>query len=181
MCWARCSAGAGGERVMAMINWVFYGLMALAVLLVLAGQMGWLSGKQPRDLGLKEGKLKRPSRTANSVSSQTALWPGAEAPGAEITPLALVPGLDGPATMARIQQVVQTMPGARVVESKPDYLYAHFTTKLLKYVDDVEFWFDPSAHAIHVRSASRLGSKDFGVNRARIEAIRQRLSTTPLK
>jgi len=39
----------------------------------------------------------------------------------------------------------------------------------------VEFWFDPAAGAVQVRSASRLGSKDFGVNRARIETLREAL------
>jgi len=46
----------------------------------------------------------------------------------------------------------------------------------MRFVDDTEFWFDPAAGVIHVRSASRVGSKDFGVNRARIEAIRARLN-----
>ena len=43
--------------------------------------------------------------------------------------------------------------GAKVIKSEPDYLYAQFTTRLMKYVDDVEFWFDPAANAIQVRSA----------------------------
>ena len=68
------------------------------------------------------------------------------------------------------------MPGAEVVKSEPDYLYAQFTTRLMKYVDDVEFWFDPAAQAVQVRSASRLGNRDFGVNRDRVEAIRQQLA-----
>jgi uncharacterized protein (DUF1499 family) len=67
--------------------------------------------------------------------------------------------------------------GAEVVKSEPDYLYAQFTTPVMKFVDDVEFWFDPATQAIQVRSASRLGSKDFGTNRSRVEAIRRRLAT----
>ena len=66
--------------------------------------------------------------------------------------------------------------GAAVIRSEPDYLYAQYTTRLMKYVDDVEFWFDPAKKVIQVRSASRLGSRDFGVNRSRIEAIRLRLA-----
>jgi uncharacterized protein (DUF1499 family) len=46
----------------------------------------------------------------------------------------------------------------------------------MKYVDDAEFWFDPGASVVQLRSASRLGRKDFGVNRARIESIRQALA-----
>ena len=66
--------------------------------------------------------------------------------------------------------------GAEVVKSEPDYLYAQFTTPVMKFVDDVEFWYDPAEQAIEVRSASRLGSKYFGTNRDRIEAIRRRLA-----
>jgi len=46
----------------------------------------------------------------------------------------------------------------------------------MRYVDDTEFWFDPGAGVVQVRSASRVGSSDLGVNRARIEAIRARLA-----
>ena len=78
--------------------------------------------------------------------------------------------------MARLAQIVEGMAGARIVERRSDYLYVQFTTKLMRFVDDTEFWFDPAAGVIHVRSASRVGSNDFGVNRARIEAIRARLN-----
>jgi len=67
------------------------------------------------------------------------------------------------------------MPGARVVTKQSDYLYVQFSTRLMRFVDDAEFWFDPASGLVQVRSASRLGRKDFGVNRARIEAIRARL------
>jgi len=42
------------------------------------------------------------------------------------------------------------------------------------FIDDVEFWQDPVAGVIQVRSASRLGQSDLGVNRRRIEEIRRR-------
>ena len=52
------------------------------------------------------------------------------------------------------------------------YLYAEFTSRLMRYVDDVEFLEDSTAGVIHVRSASRLGYTDLGANRKRIENIR---------
>ena len=55
---------------------------------------------------------------------------------------------------------------------EPGYLYAEFRSKLMGFVDDVEFLADPAAGVVHVRSASRLGRRDFGVNRSRIEALR---------
>jgi uncharacterized protein (DUF1499 family) len=148
-------------------------LAALAALALLAGQMGLLSGTPPAGLGVRDGRLVPPSRTPNSVSSQAALWPDRPVDYARIDPIALQG--DGPGTIARLKAVVEAVPGATVVESRPDYLYVQFTTRVMKFVDDAEFWFDPAAGVVQVRSASRIGRKDFGVNRARIEAIRARL------
>ena len=67
-------------------------------------------------------------------------------------------------------------PGAVAVEQRPDYLYAQFTTRWLKFVDDVEFWAAPASGMVQVRSASRLGQEDMGVNRERVELIRTRLA-----
>jgi uncharacterized protein (DUF1499 family) len=151
--------------------------LALAVVAVLlAARLGAFAGRMPADLGVRDGRLKPPSRTENSVSSQADLWPDAPQKAyARIAPLPL-PGGDAKAAIARIAAVVEDLPGARVVERRHDYLYAQFTTALMRYVDDVEFWVDPAAGVVQVRSASRLGSKDFGVNRARIESIRARLA-----
>lgn len=151
---------------------------ALPLLLLAAGQAGALAGRPPTDLGVRDGRLKPPSRTPNSVSSQAALWPGIpQRAYAQIAPLPLQG--DGPATIARLRSVVAAMPGAEVVEVRDDYLYARFTTRWLKFVDDAEFWVDPEAQVLQVRSASRLGQRDFGVNRARVEAIRAALDAAP--
>jgi uncharacterized protein (DUF1499 family) len=63
-----------------------------------------------------------------------------------------------------------------VVQAEGDYLRCEFSTPLMRYTDDVEFWFDPAAQVVQVRSASRLGYSDRGANRARIEALRARLA-----
>jgi uncharacterized protein (DUF1499 family) len=78
-----------------------------------------------------------------------------------------------------IRSIVQSAPGAKLVTSAPDYLYAQYTTPLMKYVDDVEFWFDATTNVIEVRSASRLGKSDLGLNRKRVEAIRVALALAP--
>ena len=151
-------------------------LMLLAT--IAAGQLGLLRGTPPDNLGLRDGKLKPPSKTPNSVSSQADLWPGhAQAGYARIAPLALAGDGDGDgqATMARIQAIVQATSGTTVVRAESGYLYATFSTRLLKFTDDVEFWFDAAHGVVQVRSASRLGRKDFGVNRARVESIRAQL------
>ncbi len=158
--------------------WAMGVIACLAVLLVVAGQFGLLQGSPPGSPGVREGRLKPPSPTPNSVSSQAKLYPGhAMLEYAQIAPFALRG--DGAATLARLRRIIEAMPGAKIVKSEPDYLYAQFTTRLLRFVDDAEFWFDPAAGAIQLRSASRLGRKDLGVNRQRIEAIRARLAVQP--
>lgn len=166
-----------------MLRWLLAGVGTagvVALLAVAAGQLGLLAGTPPTDLGVHEGRLKAPAPTPNSVSSQADLWPGhPRRDFARIAPLALVAtGADaGPATLARLRRIVEATPGARIVVARPDYLYATFTTPLMKFTDDVEFWFDPAAGVVQVRSASRLGEGDLGANRARVEALRARLAS----
>ena len=163
-------------------NLAAFAIFSLAVLAVLvalpllAGQLGWLSGKVPAGLGVHDGRLKPPSSMRNSVSSQADLHAGTEAlvDYARIAPLA--GGSDPGATMARLRTVIEAMPGARVVEARPDYLYVQFETRWLRFVDDAEFWASGREGAIHVRSASRMGRDDYGVNRERIEQIRAALA-----
>jgi uncharacterized protein (DUF1499 family) len=154
------------------LKWLLIAIVALAILGIIAGQLGMLSGKSPADLGVTDGKLKRPSKTNNSVSSQAKLWPGPTSSKADIAPITIPSGSTAAATMAALQKALQATSGARIVDSKPDYLRAECTTRLMKYVDDVEFWHDPAANVIHVRSASRLGREDFEANRKRVEALR---------
>ncbi|HMG59352.1 MAG TPA: DUF1499 domain-containing protein [Burkholderiales bacterium] len=157
-----------------LVIWSVVAILVLIVLAVAAGQLGFLQGTAPTDLGVRDGKLKPPSMTENSVTSQASLYPDhPQRKYADIAPLR-VKG-EGPATIAQIKAIVEGMDGAKVVKSEPGYLYAQFTSKLMKYVDDVEFWFDPAANAIQVRSASRVGRGDMGVNRKRIEAVRAAL------
>ena len=153
-------------------------MAVLALLLLLAGQAGWLSGRAPTDLGVRNGLLKPPSGTPNSVSSQADRHAGSGAlvDYARIAPLAADGDLA--ATMAGLRAVIEATPGARIVEARPDYLYAQFSTRWLKFTDDAEFWASPAEGVIHVRSSSRLGRADFGVNRARIERLRAALAAT---
>ena len=160
---------------MAIVKWMAVVLSVSALLLLLAGRFGLLHGSPPTDLGVHDGRLKPPSTRPNSVSSQAALYPEhPQRAQAQIEPLGVAG--DAAATLARLKSVVQTMEGARIVKTEPDYLYAQFTTKLMQFVDDCEFWFDPSTQTIQLRCASRIGYSDRGVNRARVETIRQRLS-----
>src|SRR5688500_9715213 len=103
---------------MFILKWLLWALVALVVGLVLAGRFGLLQGREPA-LGVRDGRLKPPARTPNSVSSQAALYPDHPMRSrAEIAPLLLAGG--GPATIARIKAIAEAMPGARVVKSEPD-------------------------------------------------------------
>lgn len=146
----------------------------VAMLLLIAGQIGWLKGKRPDDLGLQDGKLKRPSRTPNCVTSQAELWP--DHPQKAYSTIAPFKATgDGSAEMEKIAEALKAMPRTAIIQRESGYIYAQSTTPLLKFTDDIEFALDASNSLIHVRSASRLGQKDFGVNRARVESIRAAL------
>ncbi len=73
---------------------------------------------------------------------------------------------------ARLLEVLRSHPRTRIVRQEPDYLKAECRSRIFRFVDDVELVFDDEARQIHFRSASRLGRRDFGVNRERMEAIR---------
>lgn len=159
---------------MSLLNPVLLVLL-LAAVPALAVQFGLLRGRMPSDLGARDGRLKPPSMTPNSVSSQAGLYPDhPQRTYAQIAPLPIHG--NGPETLERLRRIVEALDGARVVKADSGYLYVQFTTRLLKLVDDAEFWFDPRANLIQVRSASRLGRQDFGANRARIEVVRARLA-----
>lgn len=72
----------------------------------------------------------------------------------------------------RLLEVVRSMPRVRIVREEEGYLHAEFRSLVFRFVDDVELALDPEARRIHFRSASRLGRRDFGVNRKRMEGIR---------
>lgn len=145
----------------------------LVLLAVLAGQAGLLSGREPADLGVKQGRLKPPSNTPNSVSSQASLY--ADHPQRQYADVAPLPLRGTPqASLVRLKAVVAGMPGCAVVRADDEYLYAQCRTPLLRFVDDLELWADPLTKVVQVRSASRLGRKDFGANRERVDRLRTR-------
>jgi uncharacterized protein (DUF1499 family) len=154
------------------IMFIIYFILVLVVVALLAAQFGLLAGKQPSNLGVTSERLKPPSKTRNSVSSQAYLYNDhVQMQYASIEPLPFKSN-NAANSMQVLVATLKSMPGVTIVDAKPDYIYAQAKTKVLKFVDDVEFWVNPAKGVIEVRSASRLGREDFGVNRARVEAIR---------
>jgi uncharacterized protein (DUF1499 family) len=73
---------------------------------------------------------------------------------------------------ARLRQAIFAAGDATFVRETDTYWKVEYRSRFFRFVDDVEFWFGCDTNAVHVRSASRLGYSDFGVNRKRIEKIR---------
>ena len=166
------------KLVAKILTWTAVGLASVAGLIPIAGQLGAFQGTAPTDLGVKDGRLKAPSLTPNSVSSQADLF--ADHPQRAYAQIAALqfPG-NAKTDMATVAQAVQALGGCQIVKQDspqaPGYLYAQCRTVWLGFVDDLEVWDNPGQQRIEVRSASRLGRKDFGVNRARVESLRTRL------
>ncbi len=165
----RSFAGAAASSKRWPVGAVLIVLVALGVLI--GGSMGLFSGTRPDNLGVRDGRLAPPKRTPNNVHSQI----DKAADAAHYVEPLRYQGEAGKA-WAKLQGIVTGMPRVKVVSSGPNYLYAEFSSRLMGYVDDVEFLLDEKAGAIHARSASRLGRSDLGVNRERIEAIRALLA-----
>jgi len=81
--------------------------------------------------------------------------------------------------MATVRAAVESMPGARVVTATDAWLHAEFTSRVFRFVDDLEALLDPDEGVIHVRSASRVGYSDLGANRRRVEALRAAFAKAP--
>lgn len=128
------------------------------------------SGTRPDNLGPKEGKLAPCPNSPNCVCSQSPTSDSQH----YIAPLPLK--TSAPEAIASIKAIVESMERTMVITETDSYLYAEFTSAMMGYVDDVEFYADAAEQVVHVRSASRLGQSDLGVNRKRIEDIRAALA-----
>ena len=125
------------------------------------------AGKRPQNLGVRDGKLAPCPNTPNCVCSQSS--------DAEHTIEPLTYNSTPTEAMADLKTAIQAMKKTQIITEDKNYLYAEFTSAIIGFVDDVEFYLDEDAKLIHVRSASRLGQSDLGVNRKRIETIRTKL------
>lgn len=110
-------------------------------------------------------------RTPNCVSTQ------AERPRQHMEPIPYTGPLS--AARERMLRVLRSLPRTAIVEEGPEVLRAECRSLIFRFVDDVEVRFDDAAKLIHFRSASRVGRSDFGVNRQRMETVRQEFLTTP--
>lgn len=122
------------------------------------------SGSRPRDIGLQAGSLRPCPATPNCVSSE----PGTPAEK-QIAPF---PAPRRVPDFERLAAVVAAWPRTAVITRSAGYMHAESTSLIMRFVDDIEFRLDSASSLIHVRSASRIGRKDFDVNRKRIAELR---------
>ena len=79
-----------------------------------------------------------------------------------------------PKTARRVlMKILRELPGASVKEVKGNYIHMECRSRLLRFRDDLELFFDEAESLIHVRSASRVGYWDLGANRRRVAAVRK--------
>ena len=76
----------------------------------------------------------------------------------------------------KVKSIVENIPRTKIVESDGDYLHAEVTSRIMKYVDDLEISFLPEKNNLLIRSESRVGDGDFGVNRKRVDLLINNLS-----
>ncbi|MGB3786506.1 MAG: DUF1499 domain-containing protein [Phormidesmis sp.] len=130
------------------------------------------SGTPPTDLGVTDGRLKACPSTPNCVCSYAP---------AEDTEHAIAPFSYTGSTkdaIAKLKAIIEGMERSTINTVSDDYLYAEFSSKLMGFVDDVEFYAPSGESVIHTRTAARLGKSDLGVNRKRTEEIREKFTAS---
>ena len=125
------------------------------------------AGKRPNNLGVTAGKLASCPSTPNCVCSQIDKSDNQH----YIEPITYEGSPQD--ALTKLKGVIQGMERTAIITEEANYVYAEFTSKLMGFVDDVEFYLDETENVIQVRSASRLGKSDLGVNRQRVEEIRK--------
>jgi uncharacterized protein (DUF1499 family) len=136
----------------------------------LGAALGLFSGARPSDLGFAQGRFApgdwRPNWVASTIAREDAQH--------YVAPIAIA---GNPVqAWSRLEALVAAMPRATIVNRTPGYLHVEFASRAMGFVDDTQFALDAPGGVIHVKSAARLGVRDFSVNRDRVEGIRAALS-----
>jgi len=142
-------------------------LSAAAVLLAVWLTLACTPMKSNAQIGIHNGRLAPCPSTPNCVSSEA----GDESH--RIEPFRIAS--DSRLFWETLRQTIADRPRTRIVTVTEDYLHAEEKSRIFGFVDDIEFHLRPSEGIAAVRSASRTGRSDLGVNRKRVEAIRSEL------
>lgn len=122
-------------------------------------------GARPIDLGIRNGVLRPCPPIPNCVGSE------AGTPSTQQTAPFAAPA--GVSDFRRLVDLLTGWPRTTVITKTTDYVHAESASRIFGFVDDLEFRLDDARQRIHVRSQARLGRRDFGVNRKRVDALRE--------
>ena len=145
--------------------------LALQVIIVTAAVIG-CAGSQTGEKMKSQDRFAPCPDTPNCVSSE------AQDPRHAVAPMQL--SGDSDTEWADVQAVVSRLPRTRIVTATDRYLHVTVKSRFFGFVDDMELMLDPSSGMISIRSASRTGTYDLGVNRRRVENVRKRLKAAEL-
>jgi uncharacterized protein (DUF1499 family) len=142
-------------------------LLNIIQVLLLVGLIAFIamalqSKKSPEDLGLQQGMLRPCPASPNCVCSED------HSQSSEQHAVAPIKARYG--AWKKLTAII-TEQGGVIQQDNGSYLHATFTSPVFRYVDDVELRLDADQGLIHIRSASRVGRSDFGVNRKRVKDI----------
>lgn len=140
-------------------------LLIVVVLVIAAFAIIYWQNSRAPELGHDDGRLKPLGSRPNAVSTQ------AREVSKRVEPWPFKDSRE--TTMAAIMRAVETYGGAEIKSRGDNYLYVVFTTPLMKFHDDAEFYLDESERGVHFRSSSRAGYSDRGLNRQRYERLRE--------
>jgi uncharacterized protein (DUF1499 family) len=137
----------------------------LISLISLAAIVTCCSGKVSESVGVKDGKLAQCPDKPNCVSSLAG------------DKIHFIEPFKYSADFNKAKQAlidtIKSQDRAAVISDSENYIHAEFRSRIFRFTDDVEFLFDDETKTVHLRSASRLGYSDMGVNRKRIENLRE--------
>lgn len=139
----------------------------LALAIVIRMILLSIGAERPGNLGPRDGALARCPKSPNCVSTRARDEKHA------IAPLRL--DMDQNDAVEAARRAIASMPGSRLVITEEAYIHAEFTSRVFRFVDDLELLYDADLPGFQLRSASRVGQSDLGVNRRRVEELRRRL------
>lgn len=149
-------------------RWRWVSVLAFAFVIYGAIVIFNLFTKPATELGVNNGQLAPCPDSPNCVSSQAE--PSDETHYIQPLEMPADQKLSIRQVTDQLCELVDNMPRTNLIKSTDDYLRFEFTSTIMRFVDDVEFYV--THDCIHVRSASRIGRSDLGANRKRIEKIR---------
>lgn len=124
-------------------------------------------GRKPRDLGVHGGRLRDCPSSPNCVCSDASR----DSHRVDAFRLAKAPA----EAWRLVRESVETLPRTRVITNTGTYLHAECRSALFGFVDDLELQLRADEGLVAMRSASRIGYSDLGVNRERVHALRREL------